>query len=187
MMLPIVTYGHPILRKKGSRVSDFTPELRQLVEDMIETMHAAKGVGLAAQQVGKALQLAVIDVRGVDDRPSTLHLAGQQADVGAFMPVVLINPEITPLAPPQEGPEGCLSFPEIYNDVSRPESIKVKTLNQNNKIVEFQCGGLLSRAIQHEVDHLNGILFIDRMTREKKDQIRPELEELQAKTKACLK
>ncbi|HOW66183.1 MAG TPA: peptide deformylase [Candidatus Paceibacterota bacterium] len=187
MLLSIVTYGHPILRKKGAKIDRITPEIRQLIEDMLETMHAAKGVGLAAQQVGKALQLAVIDVRGVTDRPSSLHLASQPSNVDDYMPVVLINPEISPLGPPQEGPEGCLSFPEIYNDVCRPESIQVKTLNRNGEVTEFQCGGLLSRAIQHETDHLNGILFIDRMTREKKDEIRPDLDKLQAITKAGLK
>ena len=186
MVLPIVKYGHPILRKKGVPVDAITPEIRQLAMDMLETMRDAKGVGLAAQQVGQAIQLAVFDVREVKDRPSWLELDGQRADVDRFMPLVLINPEIQPAAPPIDGPEGCLSFPEIYNDVCRPEAVDVTARNEKGERVGFRCGGLLARAIQHEADHLNGILFIDRMSAEKKNEIRGELEVLQANTKAEL-
>jgi peptide deformylase len=84
------------------------------------------------------------------------------------------------------GGEGCLSFPEIFAEITRPELVAVKALNEKGKPVEFRCGGLLARAIQHEVDHLNGILFIDRMSRKTKEELRPELDELQAKTKAEL-
>jgi peptide deformylase len=87
---------------------------------------------------------------------------------------------------PVLGPEGCLSFPEIYADISRPESVDVKALNEKGKLVEFRCGGLLARAVQHEIDHLNGILFIDRMDRKTKAELRDELDELQATTKAAL-
>src|SRR5208283_5429271 len=103
-----------------------------------------------------------------------------------FMPLVLINPEITPMGPPVVGPEGCLSFPEIYADVTRPEVIEVKAIDAEGTHIEFRCGGLLARAIQHEKDHLQGILFIDRMTREVKDELRSELDDLQAETKAEL-
>jgi len=187
MVLEVVKYGHPALRQKGTRVESVTPDIRQLADDMYETMHEAHGIGLAAQQVGHALQLAVVDVRGVTDRPSTLELHGKPADVAAFMPLVLINPEVTPVGPHATGPEGCLSFPEIFADITRPESVDVKGLDRNGKPISFRCGGLLARAIQHEVDHLHGILFIDRMDRETKEKLRPELEELQADTKAALK
>src|SRR5437660_12890482 len=113
MVLPITKYGNPILRQKGARIERITPEIEQLVSDMLETMRAAAGVGLAAQQIGRALQLTVLDVRGVKDRPSTLELDGKPADVKAFMPVILINPEIKPVGEPAVGPEGCLSSPEI--------------------------------------------------------------------------
>ena len=102
------------------------------------------------------------------------------------MPLVLINPEIKPLNDPVAGPEGCLSFPELYGDVLRPESVAVKALNEKGKPIEFRCGGLLARAVQHETDHLNGILFIDRMDRKSKNEIREELDLLQAETKAQL-
>lgn len=187
MTLSVLKYGHPILRRKGAKIESITPEIAQLVEDMKETMYAANGIGLAAQQVGKTLQLTVVDVREVTDRPSTLTIDGELADVAKFMPVALINPEVKPLADPVTGPEGCLSFPEIYADISRPESIEVKALNENGEELHFQCGGLLARAIQHEVDHLSGILFIDRMDTDKKRELKPELDELQQSTKAVLK
>lgn len=187
MLLHVVKYGTPVLRQKGARIEAVTPTVRRLVADMFETMYAFKGVGLAAQQVGQTLQVTVIDVRGVTDRPSTLLLNGQPADVNAHMPLVLINPELKPHGDLTTGPEGCLSFPEIYADVTRPEQVDVKALNEKGEPVAFSCGGLLARAIQHEVDHLHGILFIDRMTRKVKDEIRAELEDLQAETKAALK
>jgi len=186
MILPVVKYGHPALRQKGLRVESITPEIKHLIADMFETMNASKGIGLAAQQVGWALQLTVLDLRAVSDRPSTLELNGKPADVSDFMPLVLINPEVQAVAESIAGPEGCLSFPEMYADISRPESVAVKALNEKGKPVEFRCGGLLARAVQHEVDHLNGILFIDRMDRKTKAELRDELDELQATTKAAL-
>lgn len=187
MTLPIVKYGHPVLRQKGARIESVTPEIKELVADMFDTMYASKGVGLAAQQIGRALQLCVIDVRGIEDRPSTLHLDGQPAEVAAFMPLALVNPEFKPVGDPVAGPEGCLSFPEIYSDITRAQSIDVIASNEKGERLEFRCGGLLARAIQHELDHLNGILFIDRMTRAAKAELKDELDELQARTKADLK
>jgi peptide deformylase len=187
MILPVVKYGHPVLRKKGARIEKITLEIRKLISDMFDTMHDAKGVGLAAQQVGEAVQLTVIDVRGSTDRPSTLELNDQPADPASLMPLVLINPEITPVGKPVAGPEGCLSFPEIFADITRPESVDVTALNEAGKEIKFRCGGLLARAVQHEADHLNGILFIDRMEKKTKEEFRLELDELQAETKAALK
>ena len=186
MILDIVKYGHPVLRQKGARIESITPEIKKLAADMLETMHANKGVGLAAQQVGQALQLTVIDVREVKDRPSWLERDGKPADVDGFMPLVLINPEIRPFGDLVAGGEGCLSFPEIFGEIARPETVDVKALNEKGRPVEFRCGGLLSRAIQHEIDHLNGILFIDRMDKQTKEELRPQLEALQAATKTEL-
>lgn len=187
MILDIVKYGSPVLRQKGAKIEKFTPEIKRLIADMFETMHDAKGVGLAAQQVGVAMQVAVLDVRGITDRPSTMEIDGKKVNVDDHMPMAMINPDIKPLGERVSGPEGCLSFPEIYNDVVRPSTIELRALNQDNKEIHFTCGGLLARAIQHEADHLNGILFIDRMSREDKEEIKPLLEELQAETKASLK
>jgi peptide deformylase len=187
MILEVVKYGNAVLRQKGAPIDKINADIKKLIADMFETMYAAKGVGLAAQQVGRALQLTVLDVRGIADRPSTLERDGKEADVAEFMPLVLINPQVKPLGDPVAGPEGCLSFPEIYADISRPGMAEVKALNDKGEKIEFRCGGLLSRAIQHELDHLNGILFIDRMLRVDKDELKETLHELQAKTKAALK
>ena len=137
--------------------------------------------------MGEALQLTVIDVREASaERPSTLELNGKPAEVEKFMPLVLINPEITPAGPAVAGPEGCLSFPEVYADITRPGTIDVVAMNEKGQKIQFRCGGLLARAVQHEADHLNGILFIDRMDSETKLELKPELEAMQAVTKAAL-
>ena len=187
MVLPIIKYGHPALRQKGARVEKITPPIKQLIGDLLETMYAAAGVGLAAQQVGHALQLTVIDVRGIKDRPSTLEINGNPAEVNGFMPLVLLNPSIAPAATPVSGPEGCLSFPEIYADIARPELVHVVGMNEKGERIEFRCGGLLARAVQHEADHLHGILFIDRMGNEIKRELKPQLDQLQEASKEELK
>ena len=187
MILEIVKYGNPVLRKKGERIEQITPETKKLIVDMFETMQENHGVGLAAQQIGVAKQLTVIDIRGATDRPSTLELDGQPADPEQIMPLVLINPEVIHASEPETGPEGCLSFPEIFADIARPGKVDVKATNEKGKPIEFRCGGLLARAVQHETDHLHGILFIDRMEKKKKMELQPELDELQATTKAELK
>jgi peptide deformylase len=187
MILEVIKYGHPTLRKKGARVESVTPVIKELVKNMFETMYAARGIGLAAQQIGEALQVTVLDVREASaERPSTLEINGQPADPDKFMPLTLINPEIKPVGESVAGPEGCLSFPEVYADISRPEKVDVVAMNEDGKRIEFRAGGLLARAVQHEVDHLNGILFIDRMDSEVKKELKAELEELQADTKAAL-
>jgi peptide deformylase len=187
MILEVVKYGHPALRQKGARISAVTPAIRQLAADMLETMREAHGVGLAAQQVGLALQLTVVDIRAVADRPSTLELDGRPTDPHLLMPLVLVNPHLTPFGPSETGPEGCLSFPEIYAEITRAGMVQVKAWDGEGNPIEFRCGGLLARVIQHEHDHLRGILFIDRMDKLTKQQLRPELEGLQAATKAALK
>ena len=186
MVLEIVKYGHPALRQKGAKIESITPELKQLIADMFETMEDKHGVGLAAQQVGHAIQLTVMDVRAVTDRPSWLEIKGQPVDVAENMPLVLINPVVTPVGEPVKGGEGCLSFPEIFGEISRPESVDVKALDAKGRPIEFRCGGLLARAVQHETDHLHGLLFIDRMDKKTKAELQPELDDLQAQTKADL-
>ena len=187
MILEIVKYGHPALRQKGAAIQEISSEVGQLIKNMLDTMYKAAGVGLAAQQVGKALQVTVIDVREVKDRPSTLEIEGKQVNVADHMPLVLINPVIRPFGDPATGPEGCLSFPEVFADITRPAQVEVEALNAKGEKIRFVAGGLLSRAVQHETDHLNGILFIDRMTAAAKAPLKAELDELQAETKESLK
>ena len=187
MKLQVRKYGDPILRQKGARLEKITPEIKKLVADMFDTMYEARGVGLAAQQVGHALQLTVIDVRGIKDRPSTMVVAGKPVEVEAHMPLVLINPELKPGADVFAGAEGCLSFPEIFADITRPAEVEVTATNDRGEKVSFRAGGLLAKAVQHEFDHLQGILFIDRMSSETKREFKAELDALAEETKVELK
>jgi peptide deformylase len=179
MILPILQYGDPILRAKGKRIEQIDDRIRELAANMIETMHAAHGVGLAAQQVGEDLQLTVLDVSAVEDRPSMLKVDGTDVDPKTAMPLVLINPEIELLGETEVGVEGCLSFPEITGDIERAQSVRVRAQNLEGDTIEFEAGGLLARAIQHEHDHLHGILFIDRMRSAAKAALSSRLRRLQ--------
>jgi peptide deformylase len=183
MRLPIRKYGDPILRAKGKRIEAVDDEVRALAENMLETMHAANGVGLAAQQVGHALQLTVLDVTPVEDRPSTLKLNGEPiADLETVMPLVLLNPALTLGDETELGSEGCLSFPEITADIERAFAVELEAETLEGEKVRIEASGLLARALQHEVDHLNGILFIDRMSSASKASHFGRLKRLQRET-----
>lgn len=182
MNLPIVKYGDPILRAKGRRVLEADERIRALASDMLETMHAANGIGLAAQQVGEALQLTVLDVSAVEDRPSTLKLNGAEIDPRLAMPLVLLNPEISLHGETISGTEGCLSFPEINAEIDRAVSVEGRAETLEGETIEIEASGLLARALQHEVDHLNGILFIDRMSSVTKISLSSKLKRLQKET-----
>jgi len=150
----IVKYPEKVLREKATQVTDCDSELQKLIDDMIETMYAAPGVGLAANQVGVSKQVAVIDV-SVRDEKSPL--------------IVLVNPEIIHFEGEIEAEEGCLSVPDYTTVLKRALKVCVKGLDRHGNPVEREAEGLLARALQHEIDHLNGILFIDRMGRIKKE------------------
>jgi peptide deformylase len=183
MILSILQYGDPILRTKGKQIEKIDDHIRELAANMIETMHAANGIGLAAQQVGEALQLTVLDISQIEDRPSTLKLNGKDVDPTESMPLVLINPEIELGGEIEIGTEGCLSFPEINGQIERAESTMARAQNLEGDKIEIVATGLLARAIQHEVDHLNGILFIDRMNSAAKAALSSRLKRLQKQTK----
>lgn len=183
MILPIFEYGDPILRAKGKPIENIDDRIRELAANMIETMHAANGVGLAAQQVGETLQLTVLDISAVEDRPSTLKLNDQDVDPKAAMPLVLINPEIELLGETEVGVEGCLSFPEITGDIERAKSVMVRAQTLEGETIEIEASGFLARAIQHEGDHINGILFIDRMNSAAKAALASRLKRLQKETR----
>ncbi|MBA2622459.1 MAG: peptide deformylase [Chthoniobacterales bacterium] len=182
MNLPIVKYGDPILRAKGKRVSGAEERIRALAADMVDTMHAANGVGLAAQQVGEALQLTVIDVSEVEDRPSTLKVNGVEVDPRVAMPLVLLNPKLSLDGETISGTEGCLSFPEINAEIDRAAVVVAKAETLAGETIELEATGLLARALQHEIDHLNGILFIDRMSSVAKASLASRLKRLQKET-----
>ena len=183
MKLPILHYGDPILRAKGKRIEKIDERIRQLTQDMIETMHASNGVGLAAQQVGEALQLTVIDVSEVEDRPSTMKLNGKDVDPRTAMPLILINPEIKLAGETELAMEACLSFPEISGGIERARSVIARAQTLGDDRIEIEASGLLGRAIQHEVDHLNGILFIDRMNSAAKAALSSRLKQMQKETR----
>jgi peptide deformylase len=183
MILPILEYGDPILRAKGKPIDIMDDRIRELAANMIETMHAANGVGLAAQQVGEALQLTVLDVSLVEDRPSTLKVDGKDVDPKVAMPLVLINPEIELHGATETGVEGCLSFPEITGDIERANTVIVRAQTLEGGTIEIEASGFLARAIQHEGDHLNGILFIDRMNSAAKAALSSRLKRLQKETR----
>jgi peptide deformylase len=187
MILPILEYGDPLLRAKGKPIENIEDRIRELAANMIETMHAANGVGLAAQQVGEALQLTVLDVSLVEDRPSTLKMDGKEIDPKAAMPLVLINPEIELHGATETGLEGCLSFPEITGDIERATSVIVRAQTLEGSTIEIEATGFLARAIQHEGDHLNGILFIDRMNSAAKAALSSRLKRLQKETRRGIK
>lgn len=183
MALPIVHYNHPVLRKKGEPVTVFSPELTTLANHMVDTMHKAEGIGLAAQQVGQALQLAVVDLRRADP-DFAWELDGARPPLELFMPLTLANPRVTVL-PSQETvlEEGCLSFPKIRGDISRPDAISVSFQDASGTPHVLKCTGLLARCIQHEVDHLNGVLFIDRMDKLTRASVDRSIKDLAKRTK----
>lgn len=165
MVLEIVKYGDPVLQTKGRRVEQVDDSIRQLAQDMTETMYAARGLGLAAQQIGVALQMTVVDVAPVqEDRPSTMVVNGETVELARWMPLVLLNPKLELKPEKDVASEGCLSFPDIHGDVPRATTIKVHADLLDGGRIEFDATGMLARAIQHEVDHLHGILFTSRMS-----------------------
>ena len=187
MKLPIVKYGNPILRAKGKHIEQVDERIRALAADMLETMHAANGIGLAAQQVGATLQLTVVDVSQVEDRPSMMKLNGTEIDPASAMPLVLLNPRLELHEETTAGNEGCLSFPDITADIDRAISVRLEAETLEGETVRIEAAGLLARALQHEVDHLNGILFIDRMSSATKTSLSSRLKRLQKETQRGIK
>lgn len=165
MVYKIVKYGDPVLEQPSALVTQFdTPELRQLIADMFETMYAAKGVGLAAPQIGISQRISVIDV----------SLGEKDEDK-----IVIINPEVTFREGKQTGEEGCLSIPGFREPVSRANKVTVRAKNAKGEDMELSGEELLARAFQHEIDHLNGILFISHLSTLKRDMIRRKIKKLQ--------
>jgi peptide deformylase len=164
-ILAIRLYPDPVLRARGRAVTRFDPELDRLVADMIETMHAAPGVGLAAPQVGVESRVAVVDV-SVGKNPEELH--------------VLINPELLEKEGVETDVEGCLSLPGISDKVERPTRIRVRAQDRQGQPFELAAEGFLARAVCHEIDHLNGILFTDHLRGLRKERVKRQLKRLAA-------
>ncbi len=165
MIRKIIKYGDPVLEKRAAPVTEFdTPELRQLIDDMWETMYAAKGVGLAAPQVGVLKRVSVIDTSVGEDESKK---------------VVIINPEVAFREGKQTGEEGCLSIPGFREPVTRASKVLVRAQNVRGEAVEWPGEELLARALEHEIDHLNGILFLNHLSALKRDMIRRKIKKLQ--------
>tara|TARA_B100000963_G_scaffold231597_1_gene202166 strand:+ start:896 stop:1495 length:600 start_codon:yes stop_codon:yes gene_type:complete len=187
MSLRITQYGEAILLQKGKEIVSFDKTLSSLANQMLEAMDEAEGIGLAAQQIGQAIRFCVVDVPEHPDYPINCILDGKRLASSILMPMALANP-VVELLPSDEFfyEEGCLSFPEIRGDVARPECIRVTYQDLDGVKHELECDGLLARCIQHEVDHLNGILFIDRMEKKVYSEIKREVKDLKRRTLACL-
>lgn len=165
MVRKILKYGQPVLEQVADPVTEFdTPELREVVADMWETMYGAKGVGLAAPQIGLSKRISVIDTSVGEDETKK---------------IVIINPEITLTEGKQVGEEGCLSIPGFREPVSRANKVSVRARNEKGDIIEIEGEELLARALLHEIDHLNGILFINHLSTLKRDIIRRKIKKLQ--------
>jgi peptide deformylase len=186
MALRIVHYDESVLHRKGVKIATFDDALARLGREMIDTMHEAGGIGLAAQQVGRPVQLCVVDLREAE-QDFTWKLDGARPPLELFMPMIMANPVATPVSgtPPAVVEEGCLSFPKIRGDVARPEAIDVKFQDERGVPHTLQCDGLLARCIQHEIDHLNGVLFIDRMDKKTRAAIDEAVKSLAKETRSA--
>jgi len=154
-------YGDPVLRRKALPVAEVDDTVRELIADMRETMHAYNGVGLAANQVGVLQRVLVVDI---------------PVDEGTRARYALINPELDQRTGAESGEEGCLSIPGLYEEVRRAQRVRVRALDEHGRPLEFVAEGYLARALQHEVDHLDGVLFVDRLSLLKRRFLRQPLE-----------
>lgn len=178
MVLEITQYGNPVLRKKCSKIDEVNESIHKLAEDMIETMVDAHGVGLAAPQIGEDIRMAVVDVSHDPECISFLKVNGADAKMEDVMPLVFINPELELDGPRETDTEGCLSIHDIQAKVRRPSIVRATLPQLDGSIMELESDGLLARALQHEVDHLNGILFVDRISPASKLSVKRKLKRL---------
>ena len=165
-LLEIVTYPDPRLRQACLEVTEITPEIQQLLSDMAETMYEAPGIGLAAPQVGSPHRVVVVDVGEDEELGRAAHL------------YKIINPEIVTRSGSTNSEEGCLSIPSIRESITRSETVKVKGLDENGKVLELEADGILAICLQHEIDHLNGVLFIDHLSRLKRQLVKARLNKM---------
>jgi peptide deformylase len=178
MIREIVQYGHPVLRQRCRAVDKVDESITQLVEDMLETMVEAQGVGLAAPQVGVDLRLAVVDVSHDPECVTYLKVNGEDAELGSIMPLVFINPELETGRHKEFGLEGCLSIQGLRAEVNRPAEVKATLPQLDGSVLVVESDGLLARALQHEIDHLNGVLFVDRLPAAAKVSMKNRLKRL---------
>lgn len=179
MLLDIVQIGDPVLREKCAEVTEINEEIVALAEDMLETMYQAHGVGLAAPQIGRALRMAVIDVSHDPECVSFMTVNGEEVDMIDQMPLIFLNPSLELHGPRAVETEGCLSIRGVRAPVGRPSVVRVKFQQLDGSIIEVETDGLLARAFQHEIDHLDGVLFLDRLSPAVKMSLRKQLKGLE--------
>lgn len=180
MILDITQYGDPVLRAVSVPVQLPNDDLKTLADNMLETMYAAEGIGLAAPQVGLNIRMVVIDIPEDEDEeePATVIVNGEEKNVRSIMPLVFVNPELEAYGKEYLFTEGCLSVRNIRANVSRPESVRAKLTMLDGSVMELDCGGLLARCLQHECDHLDGFLFVDRVSSAAKITLAKKLKKL---------
>ena len=183
-ILDVKKYGNPVLRVVAEPIAEITDEIRELADEMVDTMYEENGIGLAAPQVGRSLRIFVIDTHFEDDNYST---DGEKM-LCPKMPVALINPEIISTSGDSISfEEGCLSIPQINASVVRPANILLKAQTLDGEVFEAEFGGLPSRCMQHEIDHMDGVRFTDRAEKEDLKLVAKRLEQLRMKTEKALK
>ena len=190
MILRVTQYGEPILRKVGKPITDFDESLAELANDMVDTMYDEEGIGLAAQQVDRALQLCVIDVRPPEgaEVPFNYSFDGKQPPLDLIMPMAIINPKVTITDATEDVyEEGCLSFPGVNGKVDRPIGVRCDFQDTEGNPHVLEADGLLGRCILHEVDHLNGRLFIDLMQKRDLKKNEAKIKKLKRESRDFLK
>ncbi len=182
MLLSITQYGDPVLRAVSAPVEHVDDAIRGLAANMIETMYAANGIGLAAPQVGENLRLVVIDIPEDEEEegaePEMATINGELRPIRDIMPLVFINPSIEPYGKQELFTEGCLSVRNIRANVCRLDHVKATLPQLDGSVLEVDCGGLLARCLQHECDHLDGFLFTDRVSSAAKITLSKKLKKL---------
>ncbi len=180
MILDITQYGDPVLRAVSVPAQLPNDDLKTLADNMLETMYEAEGIGLAAPQVGLNIRMVVIDIPEDEDEeePATVIVNGEEKNVRSIMPLVFVNPELEAYGKEYLFTEGCLSVRNIRANVSRPESVRAKLTMLDGSVMELDCGGLLARCLQHECDHLDGFLFVDRVSSAAKITLAKKLKKL---------
>lgn len=190
MLLRVTQYGEPILRKVGTAITEFDADLAQLADDMVDTMYDEEGIGLAAQQIGKAIQLFVLDVRPPEGEQPAFDYSfdGKQPPLDLIMPMAVANPKVSIIDSSEYVyEEGCLSFPDVRGKVTRPIGVRCEFQDTEGNSHILDATGLLGRCILHESDHLNGELFIDKMDKRDLQRMTPRIKKIKRGSRDFLK
>lgn len=178
MLLEIIQYGHPTLHQKACSVDKISDDIKTLADNMMETMYAAEGIGLAAPQVNVPLQLVVIDIPSEEESVTMLKVNGEEKTLADVMPLQFVNPVLEPYGKMASMQEGCLSVRSVRASVQRPAMVKAAVTLLDGTPVTIECDGLLACCLQHECDHLNGVLFVERVSSAQRVTLKNKLRKL---------